>query len=238
MAGPYDPFSAQGGDPTQGLPQPQDLQQQWQSFLADPRGRGALLSAGLALLQPPSFGDTAASQIGRAVGAGGESVTTNEALDIKQQEANSKDLLRTAQADRATALASNTGNSANIALQRLELAKTAEGGKTERNLLANRVRLANMYQSYLKDAQKNAVLNPTTPILSMQDWIGTQPEAIRGLLSTDQTGASAFTPSPGAGGGVGATIEVAPADPKQRKAGQQYKTPNGETHTWTGTGWR
>src|SRR5882672_10569734 len=130
MAGFFDPFTpGQTADPMAGVdPGTYDkIRSEWGAFMGDPHGRAALLSAGLSLMQPPSFGDTGAGQIGRAIGTAGESVTANEEsdrkkreTDIRQQEADSKGDLRVAQAGAAEARAGTAEARAGAAGSRLE----------------------------------------------------------------------------------------------------------------------
>lgn len=102
MAGFLDPFTpGQDAAPTAGVePGTFDkIRGEWGAFLSDPRGQAAMMSMGLALTQPPSFGDNAVSQVGRAVGSMGESGRLMEAQDLKRTEAESKDEARQAQSE-------------------------------------------------------------------------------------------------------------------------------------------
>lgn len=148
MAGPLDPFTpGVDGTPVVDPDTFGKIRSEWDAFIGDPRGRAALLSTGLAMMQPPSFGDTFTSQLGRALGAGGSSVRATEALDLKQQEADSKDESRQAQSEarimnaetRATAAESrssmagarmeNAGARLQIAQQQLELKQQQLAGQ-------------------------------------------------------------------------------------------------------------
>lgn len=117
------PFVA-GTDATSDLPDADTfgkLQDEWNTFLNQPSGRAALLTAGLQLMQPPSFGDTPVSQIGRAIGAAGETLGRTEAMDLRQAEAGSKAELRSAQAEAAGANAQTRAMGADVARERLGL---------------------------------------------------------------------------------------------------------------------
>lgn len=185
MAGFFDPFSpGETTDPTAGV-DPNTyakVRQEWDTFLGNPQGRAALLSAGLALMQPPSFGDTGASQIGRAIGAAGESATTNQIMGMKEREQESKADLRGAQATAAEARAGTAEARAGAAGSRIELQKEQLRSMNERNLLGNRVRLSGMYQNYVKEVAKrnqdSKLIDPTKPpepVLPIKDWIKQNP---------------------------------------------------------------
>lgn len=257
MAGFFDPFTPGAtSDPTAGVdPGTYDkVRSEWDAFLGDPQGRAALLSGGLALMQPPSFGDTGAAQIARAIGAGGESAQIGEAQnvkrrdqDIKQQEADSKGDLRVAQAGAAEARAGTAGARADAAGSRLELQRQALQSMNERNLLGNRVRLSGMYQNYVKDVAKrnNDPLRsaPPDPVLPMDAWLKQNPMLSQmGLvppndasddLAADNAGVPAASPSTASGGGKALP---APRDPAQRSPNTVYETPKGPLK-WTGQGW-
>lgn len=141
MAGILDPFNP-GVDatPMAGVdPGTFDkVRAEWDSFLGNPQGRAALLSAGLALMQPPSFGDTGASQIGRAIGAGGQSATANQVMDMKEREQDSKVAdresrasLRESQGMLAEARAATAGARSETGIARLEIAQRALDLKAE-----------------------------------------------------------------------------------------------------------
>lgn len=177
MAGPLDFFSpGPWTDPNQ-----PDASSQLSQTFNDPRAKAALLQAGLSLMAGPTWGDTGASQLARAVGTGGEAVGRGEAMDIKAQEADSKDQLREAQAGAATARSGQAATQADLARERLGIARVAEQGKTDRNTLGGRIRLSGMYQQYLKDlAKRNADVmkppgSPAEVPLDMQNWIKNNP---------------------------------------------------------------
>lgn len=235
MEDPFTPQDPQGLD-TSGLAQSL-------AFLDDPKLRSALLSTGIALMQPPSFGDTFPSQLGRAVGAGGESVRTQEAADIKQQEADSKAALREAQAGAAGARADTAGARADTATQRLALEREKMNALNDRNTLGNRVRLSNLYQQYVRDTNKDNVAiakqnadplrprgsepTPLKTIDPIEDWVAKNPSLRSSGLIPQQ--------SVDAGMGEGSAMD-APQDPAQRKPGLSYNTPQGVLK-WTGSGW-
>lgn len=189
MPGPFDPFTpGETTDPTAGLGSStfDKVRSEWDAFLGDPQGRAALLSAGLQMMQAPNFGEDTVGQIGRAIGAAGESATKNQAQALKEREADSKADLRSAQATnaeaRANAADARAGTAdarASTAASRLDLARERlESSKTQ-NMLGNRVKLSGMYQSYVKDiAKRNADPLKTgapEPVLPMSDWIKQNP---------------------------------------------------------------
>lgn len=275
-----DPFNAQQQvpveDPNAGVSQFGMLKAQWDNFLADPRGRAALLSTGLALMQPPSWGDTGASQIARAIGAGGESVRGTEELDRKQLETESKADLRSAQAVRAEAGATAAGARANSAADRLayqnadlERKRQADLERQKLQTLGRFIQAQGVtrraYDNHVKNY--NAVNDPLrlgsryVPPPDYQTWLSQNPQyqamidAARpggptagdfgeseSMAPTDSfadrfsaSGAAAGGPNPNA---VGRTIEVAPANPTERRVGERYRSPTtGQWGTWTGSGW-
>lgn len=243
MAGLLDFFSPQDPNASPALPDFAPAQQQMSSFLDNPQGRAALLSAGLALMQSPSFGDTGASQIGRAIGAAGQSATANDLMDLKKAEQGSKEDLRAAQAVAAEARAGTAGARSDAAAQRLALEGEKLKALNDHNLLGNRIRLSGMYQNYVRDTAKrneNASLlkpgAPPEPVLSMPDWIKANPTLRSlGLIpnegatgdTTDTEDTSTTTPT------TQAPIPV-PARKTDLKAGTLYSTSRGVA-TWDGT---
>lgn len=193
MAGILDPFNP-GVDatPQAGVdPGTYDkVRSEWESFLGNPQGRAALLSAGLQLMQPPSFGDTPASQIGRAIGAGGASATANQAMEIKENEAASKDELRQARAQaalensatRASAAEARVGaagarsETAALRLQHMQEAARTRGA----------IQLSQQFQGYVRSvAERNRKGQEAAqftgrpfvpePVLAYPDWIRQNP---------------------------------------------------------------
>lgn len=242
-------------DPTAGLPDENTfnkLKDQWTTFMDDPGGRAALLSMGLSLMQPPNFGDTATSQIGRALGVAGETVGRREAMDVKQretgvkeQEAESKQLLRASQADAATSRADTAAarlgtQAGNLQLQRERLESTER-----QRSLQQRIKLSADYGRYrgaiearnlAKDkAYENAkLLNPQLQppqhetIMSPDEYFA---QAERALGGAPAPGAAPALQSPNQSG-----YPQAPTTPTDRTVGTTYQTPKGPL-TWNGTGW-
>lgn len=197
---------------------PPEVPNPWQSsaFLEDPRMRGALLQAGINLMQPPSFGDNAASLLGRAIGGGAESVSRKEAIDRAQQEAESKAALREAQATAAGSRSEASTARLGTAAQSLELKKHQLEALNARNDFNTRARL---FMAYGKEAS-----NPlrTGPMPSFEEWVA---KVAPSTTATDTTISSPDEIWPGV-----------PRDPKKRVAGQVYPGPRGDIR-WNGTGW-
>lgn len=197
MADITDPFTpGKTIDPTAGVdPNTFDaIRGQWDTFMANPQGRAALLSAGIALMQPPSFGDTAAGQIGRAIGAGGQSATANQAMDIKASEAESKQSLREAQSTLAGARAETADARAGAAADRTRYLRDKLQQDERLRMFGHRIRASADYNRYVKQLQdeniKGPLLDPkyvAKPIPSFQDYVAANP-ALRGLVPGDEEG--------------------------------------------------
>lgn len=253
--------------PIEGMVPDQGVAAQVGSFMDDPRARAALLSFGLSMMQPPSFGDNFTSQLGRGIGAGGEAAAlvnqqgmAEEGLDIKRSEADSRQDLRAAQADSAISRAQTAETRAGAATERLgfagqslELRKAALKGVEERAALGARIRLSNMYQKYVEGvAEKNndplrRKGDPTEPILPINKWIEQNPMLKQlGLLPKEDAGSDPadtdLPPTPQASAGTPTPSNVnapAPRDPAQRKVGQVYAHPDGSGQNirWNGKTW-
>src|SRR5690348_3857613 len=98
-----DPFTPTAANPdaAPSAPDNSSIGQQWSYALNDPVVRTSLLQAGLMLMQPPGFGQTAAGHIGRAIGSAGEALDRQSEDARKQQETDTKSLLRESQASSA-----------------------------------------------------------------------------------------------------------------------------------------
>lgn len=199
----------------QNLPPPDPgIVSQIQSALGDPRAQAALLTFGLNMMQPPSFGDNATSQIGRAVGEAGESGRSLDTQEQKQMEAESKSDLRGAQADAAQAKSASAASAADAAAQRLQFQRDKLESEQRSRELQQRVVTSGKYQDYLTalnnanlKAQsahaKQKFLEPDLPDFVPQQPIDFQTYvATHGLVGPSQMG-------PGGGGGT--TAAPAPA---------------------------
>lgn len=74
-------FDDLGSALTEKIPQALDL---------SPTARSALLAFGLQAMQPTAIGQTPLGHIAQAIGSAGETVTRQEAMDLKDEEVNSK----------------------------------------------------------------------------------------------------------------------------------------------------
>lgn len=128
-----DPFAPSTPDPS-GLPVAaaapaapanSNITQQWSDALNDPTVRTSLLQAGISLMQPPGFGQSASGAIGRAIGSAGEALSRQDETALKKQEADSKAALRESQASsaetRANAASAVAGARADAAGSALDL---------------------------------------------------------------------------------------------------------------------
>lgn len=263
MADPtYSPWTP-GPAPENMLPD-QGVAQQIGSFMDDPRARSALLSFGLSLMQPPSFGDNPVAQIGRAVGAGGEAAGRVQNQALKEQELASKEDLRAAQGDASVARAAAAEARAGTAGARLDTASANLGLRQQalndamsRANLTARIRLSNMYQKYVQDVteRNNDITRPkgSAPeqILPMDQWVQANP-ALKtlGLIPKDLTaepGTESDTGLPPPVAPVTPTTKpttlspsdypLAPTNPKDRQINKSYRNSNGQIGVWMGNGW-
>lgn len=221
-----DPFD----DPVEGPVSSPGIMQEWNDALNDPGVRGALLSAGLSLMQPPQFGQTTMGSIGEAIGAAGQSVAQREKMDTVQREADSKEALRGAQADSATsrsetaaARAGTAAANAQTATTRLQLQQQEGDRKKEQGRLSAILRAQGLYQNYVKDVNKrNADVLRTGPaeeVKSFDDWIATNPE----LAASITSGSTASTPRKPAPSGGYPPLPT----PDKLVPGTTYQTPRG-----------
>ena len=236
------PFVAPSGDPTADLPDPNtfsQLRDQWSTFLEHPMAQAAIINAGINLMQPPSFGDTGASQIGRAIGAGGEAIGRQEAMNIKEQEAQSKEESRRAAADLAGARAANVGTAAELQKEKLQHATTM-------GQLVAGIKLRGMHSAYEKgvrasnDALAKDVMNPPegkpghkgpAPVMPFDQWLQVDPAAKElAVRSGYSLGGTTEPPAPDT---TGAPPRVSlPEDARARfKSGTSVTLPDGTIGT-------
>ena len=172
---------------TQADPAQDDLAKQWTEFLSDPRGRGALLSAGLTMMQPQGFGQSTLGQIGQGIGSAGESVRTQEALDAKQQEAERKAQESESRARLAESRAGEAGTRSELAGQRIEATRQGQELKRLQDERNYDLGVLKQYQTYARevgkrnDAERSRALLEggvarQEPVLSQQQWMRTHPE--------------------------------------------------------------
>jgi hypothetical protein len=229
-------------DPVAGLIDPktyQDISQQWNTFLSDPKGRAAMLQTGIAMSQPLAWGQSNFGALTGALGSGGEAVGRVEAMDLKQQEAESKAQLRDAQSMMAETRARESGAKSDIAAERLRNQQDALKLKAWSDLRKG-------YETYRKnvEAENSNILRtaPPTPVLPIDEWIRTQPSAraaaeasgLFGTTGTTQPGtfAEPSAPSgaaPTSGGGV-VTVQT-PDEAQRLRPGTRYRNPQGQEFT-------
>lgn len=157
-------------DPNEQPQQPNALDQ----FFANPKVQAGLLQGGLSLMQPMAWGDNVTSFLGRAIGSGAEAAQRQEAEDIKQQEASSKEDLRTAQAGAAEARSNTAAANSNTAAARLALISQAEEGKRERALNSLHVRAILGWQAANKAIEDRNFGKPSSkqePKISWEDYV-------------------------------------------------------------------
>ena len=217
MANPF--VAGEDSDPTAGLPDSDtfsQLQDQWNTFLAKPEGQAALLSFGINMLQPPSFGDNPLAQVGRAIGHAGETTANIEKMDLAQQEAASKEDARAAAARLAEERAAHMGESQRSATESTQ-------AKLELGRLSASVRLNGLYQQErqkieaINEARRKDVLNapgspgytPPLPIPSYSEFLVTDPiareTAARAGINVNLAPGVTSAPAP-------ATTGLSPAD--------------------------
>lgn len=252
MPGTTDPFTpGPTDDPTANLPDYDTfgkIKDQWNTFLDQPGGRAALLSAGLSLMQPPSFGDTPTAQIGRAIGAGGEALSRQEVMDTKLREAASKEDLRTAQANTAAANAGTAEARAATAAGRLQVqqeqlehakrvsafqeeikARIAYGRAVDAIHRRNEMIRKQNDQNKLLYGPK-ATITPEIPVPSAEEWISKNSGLGAGIRM--EAPATPAVQSPAQSG-----YDVAPKNPADREVGKKYIGTGGRVGTWTPDGW-
>lgn len=237
MAGIFDnPFDPTEQGASTGGP---GIAQEWSAALNDPNIRGALLQAGISLMQPPSFGDNTASQIGRAIGGAGEyynRVQEDErkaAADARaERDTDSKETLRTAQADTAASRARVAEANAGTAAERLQRLRDQDEYRRSGLRTSQLIKAQGLYNNYVRETEKNnnnVLMDPKkrAPILGFDEWLARNP-MLRDSLTTGGGGGS--TPNPAA------EPPVAPSDPASRTKDTIYTTPRGPMK-WTGEGW-
>jgi hypothetical protein len=155
MAGILDFFSPRARNDEQ-----PDPTAQFQGFLEDPRGRAALLQAGLSLMGGRSWGDTPTSQIGRAIGSAGEGIRAQEA-DVQQEaEATSKIQGREATAASRDARLAQ-GETALGIKQQAEDRKREEMDRVDNRFRSRERRLEAQWDSKIKQAEDRFLLAKT-----------------------------------------------------------------------------
>ncbi len=199
-------------------------------MFANPRINAALLQTGISLGQPAAWGQNGFSQLLSSVGSGAEAAQRQEAEDLKQQEAASKEDLRTSQASAAESRANVAGVNAARQGDRLEYLRAKEDRLRETADAATRLHYHQLYTKEVSDIIKNNATLPKSkqvPVPSPEEWA-----AARGA-SHIMTGVSTSPDAEIMGSGAG--YPSADPDPAKRAPGK-YSTPKGVLY-WTGRGW-
>lgn len=165
------PFDPQGVDPN-----------------FDPRLAGAMMSIGAQLTQPAQFGQSPFGQAMGALAQGGESVRSQEAQDIKKQEADSRIAQREAAANLAEARAGTASRGLDVAQARLGIAQSEAQRKIDQLDINKRTQAFIEYNKYvtavnkqnqkIRDANESGKLTGGTkftptieqPVLSPEEW--------------------------------------------------------------------
>lgn len=209
--------------------QQSDIAGQWRSWMANGDNRAALMQFGVSLMSPMGFGQTPAGHVAQGLGSVGEMSGRREAMDLKAQDADSKQELRGAQATAAEARAATAGQGAARSADRLTFQR--ERLDSDLRNSSTRIRLSGLlrYQQARKAHDDNQLLVPPaqrTSFPAPDEWFRTMGlgDAMGGG-SPDGEGAN---PAP-------ASSNIPPLS--SRIKGQTYTTPRGPM-VWEGTGWR
>lgn len=192
-------------------------------LLSNPRIAAGVLQAGVNLMQPAGWGQNFASQLGSAIGGGAAAAQRQEAEDIKQQEANSKEDLRTAQAGAAEARANTAGARSDTAAQRLAFMQNDADRKREIADQALRLHYHQLYNKRVKDITDSTPIGKKPAIPTPEEFfnsIGIGHVMNSGSSEAETTGGDIPTATPG---------------DKERPPGR-YNTPKGVLY-WDGKGW-
>lgn len=158
MADPFD-FTPQA--PNVGA-----IAEEWNQALKDPNTRTALLQAGISLMQPPNFGQTAAGHLGQAIGSAGEAVGRRTAEDRAESEADTRNVLREARAGAAEARAGTANAALGLRQQGLDIARERLQTSKQLTGLQRQISAANAYSRYM--ASRSPL--DETPALSREEF--------------------------------------------------------------------
>lgn len=201
-----------GQPPAQAAPPPQPdvngLAKRWNDWISTPQNRAALIQFGVALSQPIAAGQNWGGQVGAALGSAGEASDRVTAQQMKEQELESKQELRSAQATAAEARAGAAGARAGAAQQGIEMRMMQFQGLQDRARLNAMVRLQMGYSNYInnvrKQNQNRAIIGqPLLPELSQQDWVASNPDLVQmmsgsgGVAPAAATGGTSSAPPVG-----------------------------------------
>lgn len=190
------------------------LMGKWADWMSNDANRAALMQFGLSMMQPVGLGQTPLGHTGQAIGHAGEATSRIRAENMKQQEIDSKEELRSAQAGAAEARAAGRETSARYAGDRLALQREGLDLRRSAMKLSTLVRLQKQYQDeMLLAAEKDRV--------PFQQWVARNPSLLRELGGSDEDEygvMSKGTPSPGA--------EAAPMPGARKAADGQWYVPD------------
>lgn len=196
-------------------------------FLQNPKLQAAALQFGINAAQPLAWGQTPFAGLLSAVGGGAEAAQRQEAEDIKQQEANSKEDLRTAQAGAAEARANTAGARSDTAAQRLAFMQTDAERKRAIADQALQLHYHQLYNKMVKDIENENSVLPT----SKKKPVPT-PEQFFNSIGVGHIMTAGSVPE---GEVTGSGVPVATPGDASRAPGK-YSTPRGIGY-WDGKAW-
>lgn len=211
------------------VPDPAQLRGAWDQYLNDPATQAALLSFGAQAAQPRQWGQSDFGHLMSSVSQGGAGVRQvdeqgrkERELGIKEQDADSKQVLREAQAGQAEARAAVAGANANNAEGRLQMRQAELDARVNNNRFSRILQANRLYQTELtrlgKINENNALMRrPLVPMPgSMDEWLRGNPAVMASLgIATPE---ELHMPAPG-GAGTPATGAPAPGGPPAPTSG-------------------
>lgn len=211
-------------DPNAGPMQPTVIDQ----LLSNPRVAAGVLQFGINATQPRAWGQSPFSALTSAVGGGAEAAQRQEAEDIKQQEANSKEDLRASQATAAEARAGAAGARNDMAAQRLAYMQDALAQKKSIADQTMQLNLHRLYQKRVKD------ITDSTPI-GKKPVIPTPEEFFNSIgVGHIMSGGSGVQSEDEAGGGAPPSTTQGETS---RPPGRYTLQPGGQVGYWDGKNW-
>lgn len=205
--------------PVNSTPNPTPEQQmglmgRWADWMSNDSNRAALLQFGLSMMQPVGLGQTPLGHTAQAIGQSGEAMGRIRTENMKQQDLDSKEELRSAQAGAQEARANTAATRASAASERLGLQR--EG----LDLRRNNMRLTALVRLQKQHADE-MLIAPEKDRVPFRQWLARNPALLQQLGGDDD----AFDVLPGGGGGAGApAADKEPPMPGARLApdGQWY----------------
>ena len=175
---PFHPDEMPGADQGTAVPQapqanPQGMAEQWREFLSNDDNRAALLSFGAALASPMQWGQTGVGHLAQALGHAGQTSSNRAALDIKETEAESKQIQREQTGNAATARAQVAEANARTAQERASIAQ--QTANSQQLLRESQIEKNNATYELL---QLKAALYPQDQKIQ-QEWKQAQAQRLR-----------------------------------------------------------